>query len=238
MKRSLVLPFVLLAGGCSQEKIPTIEYHGEPFHLTRMSSNYLALSLADEKSIGNLTLRQKRITDIHLPTGKLVATDAFVFTEPEPFELPLPSGVFPVNLSIAHFSNDQRVAFATIRFRDSAPVAWTMLTLDGQDTSKLEKDEIFGYPVDSGTGCFIDASAAKVLNRKMSDNSEFYREMMAAMERTYVHTWSWLDMPFGKGNLVAFSSGLGDGAYATYAGFDADGEISVVVTDFSVVPLE
>jgi hypothetical protein len=58
------------------------------------------------------------------------------------------------------------------------------------------------------------------------------------MERTYVHTWSWLDMPFGKGNLLAFSSGLGDGAYATYVGFDADSEISVVVTDFSVVPLE
>jgi hypothetical protein len=203
-----------------------------------VSADYLALSLAREKAVADLTLRQKRITDLRLPTGKLVATDAFVFTEPQPFELPLPSGIFPVVLSVAHFSDDQRVAFASIRFRESVPVAWDMLTLDGQDTSKLEDGHIFGYGVDSGTGCFIDASAAKVLDRKMADDPEFYQEMMTAMERTYIHTWSWLDMPFGKGNLVAFSSGVGDGAYATYAGFDADGEISVVVTDFSVVPLE
>lgn len=203
-----------------------------------VSADYLALSLANEKVIGDLTLRQKRITDLQLPTGKLVATDAFVFTEPQPFELPLPSGIFPVILNVAHFSDDQRVAFASVRFRDSTPVAWDMLTLDGQDTNKLEEGHFFGYGVDSGTGCFIDASAAKVLDRKMAEDREFYREMMAAMERTYVHTWSWLDMSFGKGNLVAFSSGVGDGAYASYAGFDPDGEISLVVTDFSVVPLE
>ena len=139
---------------------------------------------------------------------------------------------------MAHFSDDQRVAFASIRFRDSGPVAWDMLTLDGQDTSKLEEGHFFGYPVDSGTGCFIDASAARVLDSRMADDPEFYLKMIAAMERTYVHTWSWLDMPFGNGNLVAFSSGVGDGAYATYAGFDADGEISAVVTDFSVLPWE
>jgi hypothetical protein len=77
-----------------------------------------------------------------------------------------------------------------------------------------------------------------VLDQKMTSEPEFYEEMIAAMDRAYVHTWSWLDMEFGEGNLVAFSSGVGDGAYATYAGFDADGTIAVVVTDFSVVPQE
>ena len=203
-----------------------------------VSAEYLGLSLARDKAVGDLTLRHKRVTELRLPTGKLVATDAFVFTEPQPFELPLPSGVFPVILAVAHFTDDQRVAFAGIRFRDTPPVAWDMLTLDGQDSSKLEEGHIFGYGVDSGTGCFIDASAARVLDRKMAEEPEFYQVMMTEMERIYVHTWSWLDMPFGNGNLVAFSSGVGDGAYATYAGFDTDGEIAVVVTDFSVVPLE
>lgn len=203
-----------------------------------VSADYLALSLAKEKGVGDLTLRQQRIADLRLPTGKLVATDAFVFIAAQPFELLFPCGVFPVVLSVAHFSGDQRVAFASICFRDSAPVAWDMLTLDGQNPSQLEEGHFFGYGVDSGTGCFIDASAGKVLERKMAAEPEFYEEMMAAMDRTYVHTWSWLNMPFGQGNLVAFSSGYGDGAYATYAGFGSDGEIAVVVTDFSVVPSE
>src|SRR5437588_11722076 len=94
-----------------------------------VSADYLALSLAKEKAVGDLTLRQTRITDLRLPTGKLVATDAFVFTGQQPFELPLPSGIFPVVLSVAYFSDDQRVAFASIYFRHSLPVAWAMLPL-------------------------------------------------------------------------------------------------------------
>jgi hypothetical protein len=43
-------------------------------------------------------------------------------------------------------------------------------------------------------------------------------------------------MKFGEGNLIAFSSGYGDGAYATYAGYNANGELCAVVTDFGVVP--
>ena len=41
-------------------------------------------------------------------------------------------------------------------------------------------------------------------------------------------------MKFGDGNLIAFSSGLGDGLYATYAGLDSQGNVIVVVTDFMV----
>lgn len=110
-----------------------------------------------------------------------------------------------------------------------------MLVHEGQDTSALKEGHFFGYGVDSGTGCFIDLSAAKVLELKMRENPDYYEEIIAAMDRTYVSTWSWANIPLGKGNLVAFSSGFGDGGYASYWGLDAAGEISVVVTDFSVV---
>lgn len=59
---------------------------------------------------------------------------------------------------------------------------------------------------------------------------------MEEMNKTYRHTWSWLNRKFADGNLVAFSSGYGDGMYATYAGLDQANEIAVIVTDFSVVP--
>jgi hypothetical protein len=61
---------------------------------------------------------------------------------------------------------------------------------------------------------------------------------MAEMDKTYKHTWSWLNVKFGGGNLIAFSSGYGDGMYGTYAGRDSNGHICAVVTDFGVVPIE
>ena len=60
--------------------------------------------------------------------------------------------------------------------------------------------------------------------------------MIAEMDKTYRHTWSWLDMKLGGGNLIAFSSGYGDGSYASYAGFDSERHVSVVVTDFAIIP--
>jgi hypothetical protein len=109
-----------------------------------------------------------------------------------------------------------------------------MATCDS-DPSKLEPGHIFGYGVDSGTGCFMDALAGRALTKKMNDDSNFFETMIAEMDKTYRDTWSWLNMKFGEGNLIAFSSGLGDGLYATYAGLDSQGEVAVVVTDFMVL---
>ncbi len=203
-----------------------------------VTSNYLALALQAECRLKGMALAHHKVGELLLPSGLLVACDPFVFPEAEPFSLALPRGAFPVVLSVAQIDTDQRVAFATVRFRPSSPVAWDMLTSGDQDTASLKEGEYFGYPVDAGTGCFMDRVAAVGLNDRMRAQSDFYEVMIAEMDKTYRHTWSWLDLKFGDGNLIAFSSGYGDGMYATYAGFDAEGEVPVVVTDFGVVPLE
>ena len=201
-------------------------------------ADYLALALESEKPMDDMTLRVQKLADLNLPTGKLVASDAFVMMDPQPFELTVPAGVFPVMLSIAHYVDDQQVAFASIRFGDSVPVRWEMLTVPGQNPDELQPEEIFGYGVDSAIGCFIDAAAALALEEKLSDESNFFEEMIEMMCRTYVDTWSWLEVPLGEGNLVAFTSGCGSGLYASYAGYDAEGKLAVIVTDFAVVPLD
>jgi hypothetical protein len=58
------------------------------------------------------------------------------------------------------------------------------------------------------------------------------------METTYRDTWSWLVFqpePARNPNIVAFSSGYGDGIYASYVGWDAAGDPVCVVTDFGVI---
>jgi hypothetical protein len=200
-----------------------------------ISVEYLSLALQDGFRIGDTTLRQHNIGDLILLTGKLVACDPFVTPEAEPFSLVVPRGTFPVVLSVAEIATDQRVAFATVRFKQTSPTRWAMMATGTNDPSKLEPGHIFGYAVDSGTGCFMDALAGRALTEKMNDDSNFFKTMMAEMDKTYRDTWDWLNMKFGDGNLIAFKSGLGDGLYATYVGLDPQGEVAAVVTDFMVL---
>jgi hypothetical protein len=97
---------------------------------------------------------------------------------------------------------------------------------------------MFGYPVDSGTGCFMDRAAGQLLTDAMNKSENYYETLIEEMDKSYQHTWSWLNKKFGNANLVAFSSGDGDGMYATYVGFDGEGAISAVVTDFVVLSYE
>lgn len=204
-----------------------------------VTNKYLSSALLNGSQIGTTTMSHRHAGNLMLPSGRLVACDPIVFPETEPFELMMPKGSFPVVLSIAMLGNDQRVAFATARLRDTSPVAWDMMTLADQDSSTLKPDEIFGYPVDAGTGCFMDAKAARDLQQAMKVNPDYYETLIAEFDKTYVPTWSWTNLKLGNGeqNLVAFTSGFGDGFYASYAGFDEQGEVSAVVTDFGVVPM-
>ena len=198
-------------------------------------AEYLALALSDELSLGDVRLARRKVADITLPSGRLVACDPFVCLDAKPLRLNLPVGVFPVLLSIAHVGHDQRVAFASVQLSKEAPTSWIMLAAGDDDPATLKVNEIIGYGVDSGTGCFADIQAATALVERLNKENDFFETMIAEMQKTYQDTWSWLDMKFGRTNLVAFSSGYGDGVYATYAGLDADRRTAVVVTDFGVV---
>lgn len=62
------------------------------------------------------------------------------------------------------------------------------MTVGKQDLSALKEGGIFGYPVDSGTGCFMDRAAREALNEEMRANPDYYEKMLAEMDKTYVHT--------------------------------------------------
>ncbi|MFD8635768.1 DUF4241 domain-containing protein [Streptomyces sp. NPDC059533] len=169
-----------------------------------------------------------------LPTGRVVACDPFVHIgggEPSAFTAQVEPGRYRVEVAMATLTGPgepapapgeghRRVAAARLVIRDSraaarlvirdTPAASRELALrGGQDPSGLGEDEYFGYGVDAGTGCFYDAAADA----------------------------SFPDCEGDAGHdLVAFSSGWGDGSYPTWVGRDADGEITCFVTDFFVVP--
>lgn len=177
--------------------------------------------------------------DLVLPTGRIVACDPLVFDEAEPFTVAVRAGSYPVSLAVAKVSeNDQRVAFAKVTFAFADPVAWKMAAVAGQDPTTLHANHIFGYPVDSGTASFIDAEAAALLLQRLQAEDEYDQTIIEGMEKTYVHTWSYATVrPSARyeGNCVAFSSGWGDGLYASYFGYSAADDVVCLVTDFDVL---
>jgi hypothetical protein len=188
---------------------------------------------------GDVRCFVRHVGNVIASTGTIVACDPLVFPETEPFTVQVAPGTYPVLLAVAEVSaEDQRIAFAKLQFADTPPATWQMAALPGEDPSTLAPDQILGYPVDSGTGCFMDAAAAALLRNRLEGNDGVEETIIAAMEQTYVHTWSWADVrlsPNHPDNCIAFSSGWGDGVYASYFGYSATGDIVCLVTDFDVL---
>jgi len=187
---------------------------------------------------GNANLKRHQVGELVTPTGKVVACDPFVFPETSAFTVQLSPGRYPVTLSVAHFGRDQRVAYASILIKEGRVHHWEMALLPDQDVDSLEPGEVFCYGVDSGTGCFMDLTASQVLAEKINDDEDYSEVLIAELDKTYVHTWSWASLEMDtetNANLIMFSSGLGDGGYASYFGFDEDHNPMILVTDFGVL---
>jgi hypothetical protein len=173
------------------------------------------------------------VGELKVPTGRLCASDPFTtsFDEKhEGFARQTPTGVFPVEVAVARFPwGDQRVACARVRFGPPGvrAVRWEAALFEGQTLA--EGDEPPAYGVDAGTGCFFDEAACAAIDQATTD------AWLAATEKNYVSTWTWHVAEVGAANVVRFSSGGGDGLYSSYWGFDADGRLVELVTDFDVL---
>src|SRR5262249_19599193 len=103
----------------------------------------------------------------------------------------------------------------------------------GQDPAKLKGDQVYAYGVDSGTGSFADPGAQEILNGR---NAQALSDRIsAAMKQVSDSACDWVLVDTPKGSAALFSSGWGDGGYASYFGLDETGDPVVLVTDFAVV---
>ncbi len=173
------------------------------------------------------------IGNIKLTSGKLIACDPILIEEYGiPFTQQFPAGEFPVQLSIAKQGPEERIAFARIKFSDEPVAKWEMALLKDQEPLPVESKKIHGFVVDGGLGIFADAEAVKVLNiaPMQSLNDSVYREM----DKHTHYDWRYNIHEFGSNNLAMFSTGFGDGRYATYIGFDANGKPCRLLTDMDI----
>lgn len=195
--------------------------------------------------LGDFHVECREIGSLLVPTGQIVVCDPLAFPDMRPLDRRVPPGRYPVILSVVHLPpveegkvTDQRIACAMLALNSREPARWEMAAPLGQSIQSLKDGEFFGYPVDSGTGCFMDFTAAANLQKNMAAEGDYFMRLIKASRQNYVPTRSWADFPLdesGRLNIVFFSSGFGDGTYASYWGFDERGEHACLVTDFRVL---
>lgn len=205
---------------------------------TRRDTRDLAVLFTAGESGGDGPPRAiEPVASLYLPSGKIVACDPLVFLDPVPFAREVAPGTYPVDASVVQLASERRVAALRIVFGPGVPVRWEAATIVGQDPAGLATGERFGYGVDAGVGCFMDATTCALLMERAetigNGGGNYYDDVLAA-ELNGDH----VDHHPVAGcaeNCAIAHSGWGDGIYSSYWGLDVDGRPLWLVTDFQVV---
>lgn len=206
------------------------------FDVSKASSNFgiFDLTLAE---LAQRKIRLIEMGDLVLPTGRIVVADPLVTPDRVPLTRTVDPGRYPVTL----YESDGRIALAALRFAPGKPVRWELATIPGQYLGDLKEGEIFGYPVDAGLGCFMDKAAyarmqdreALAIEKANSADINYYDDVLAP-ELTANGDLYAMHRPIAEDdvNMAIFSSGWGDGFYASFWGLDAQGKPLLLMTDF------
>lgn len=169
-------------------------------------------------------ISENYLCDIYLPTGKIIANDPLCMYEFNKISETVIPGKYPVYLHIHHIDTDKRITFAEIRFKDTKPQYY---------------EESVSYGVDSATGCYMDASVAEIFKEYSKEQLEKSTvELSKLLDVTYTHTYAACNYELPIANIVAFSTGWGDGVYTTYLGYDSNKDICNLITYFDTLELE
>ncbi|MGW4383154.1 DUF4241 domain-containing protein [Kitasatospora sp. NPDC004531] len=179
--------------------------------------------------------------ELALPTGRLVACDpvAGLADENEPFLAAVPPGRYPVTLAVVEVRNaygpgssDTRIAAALLRIDERPAVRWQLALSEGQDEQRLGPGDFYGYGVDAGTGCFLDAAAVGPIGELVERDDDFVIDAV----HDAAHRPATVTDPVTGHTMVAFTTGWGDGHYPTWVGHGADGHVVGYVSEFFVIP--
>lgn len=196
-------------------------------------------TVVDPRSGRTATIDVEQVGELRLPTGRVYACDPFVglHEDAQPFTATVEPGAYAVHVARARWQepDDVRVAAAKLVVREEPVVSWELALCTGQDVAALGDDEMFGYGVDAGSGCFIDVSSVPVF-ANLTENGDDGPIWDAFEDAGHVAVGACVDDPHGSHNVAVFSSGWGDGAYPTWVGYTAQGAVACFVTEFFVVP--
>jgi len=191
---------------------------------------------------------------LKIPSGKLICCDPFAgMDRVNNAFINIPKGEYEVIVTLADVSANLdgshiREAYASLIIDSSKKEVLRKClqpTKNGEPSGDILSDgEYFGFGVDAGTACFVDAES--LLEGMPQDN--WYEDLF---ENDKDDNWfnqmddpnlirnglANIKLPDTKSdnNLILFHSGWGDGFYPVIGGYDEEGALVAVHIDFFVV---
>ena len=202
-----------------------------------------------------VSITTHQIGELVLTSGTIVPCDPLIIPDSRyHLKKTIAPGTYPVIVSLASVEAIGEVRFtaAMLRISEAPAVRWEVAQINEPDENATE-DRLY-YGVDAGTGCFVDAEAADLIANLVSLKIRFPQKdefdlfcdrVIADMEKNsfgkFSFTGGWSNMKVSddcEANMIAFSSGWGDGGYASFWGYDASGNLTSLVTDFALFPTD
>ncbi|MFE0332157.1 DUF4241 domain-containing protein [Streptomyces sp. NPDC058960] len=140
-----------------------------PRHLDEMFTPGTRFSAPDAQATGPYVVeRVIEAGPLRLPTGRIVACDPGWMHPGEPFTVGVPPGSYRMQIATAAYRTEhwgkplhmEDFTGARILISDKATATWELALRPGEDPRTLREGEFYGFGVDTGTGCFVDAAAA------------------------------------------------------------------------------
>ncbi|WHO73862.1 DUF4241 domain-containing protein [Rhizobium sp. BT03] len=209
------------------------------FDISKANSNFELVALSDAELSGR-SINAIHMGNVELTSGRIVAADPLAQPDRPALARTVAPGDYPVTLYQAF----GRIAAASMRFGEGKPDHWELAVVPGQDVATLKDGEIFGYPVDAGLGCYMDADTLELIGereaqaqaQKPDADVNYYDDVLAAdLDANKGHYALHRPVAGKRGNVAVFWSGWGDGFYPVFWGLDRDGRALVLLTDFNVV---
>tara|TARA_R110002096_G_scaffold215310_13_gene403168 strand:+ start:469 stop:1479 length:1011 start_codon:yes stop_codon:yes gene_type:complete len=196
--------------------------------------------------VGNsvMNFENIRLGDFNTGCAQLIASGPKTYNDQPPFAYNFPVGSADVELAIADLLTEQRVAYARLKFSSAKPIRWEYARVEKERVptdTKLGKGFVYG-----GTCCFISTKLAMLLGKDNTLRKKIDASQKEFMNDTMTETWGWALTEHEGESYVMFSNGSSgegdsynpDGAFRSYVGYDGDGQICRLLTDFEVLPFE
>ncbi len=186
----------------------------------------------DDPEIGPVVLSYRTIGDLVLPSGRIITSDPFLCQSPPAFARAMLPGTYPIRVVIADIEEtaDQRVASAMLLVTDHLPVQW--------ERAAHADGTVEPYGVDAGFAAFLDEAGLQALEAREDDSPTYLQQRVEEQDPHGSFGWAWLDATLdedSRANLIAFTSGWGDGVYWAYWGLDADSNVACLMTDLGIL---
>ncbi|MCA9244766.1 MAG: DUF4241 domain-containing protein [Phycisphaerales bacterium] len=174
--------------------------------------------------------RRRQIGSIRLPSGRIVVGCPSMLDLREAFRVSVAPGTYTVWATQA-IGDDTRNAFVTLQFGERSVARWEVASTLETKEHVLPVQSMEGFGVDSGQAWIMDALTAEFL---LTEEGRAQTEVeMIGSELEHASVAPPLSPPHTE-TLMVVESGMGDGVYNCYWGFDADNAPVCLVLDFNL----